>query len=172
MALGTNLEADIRTALANSASASDSADLLATAINNYLSGAEYGEGAVLWSGSVVGPTFELAASGTAAGAASQWGNGVMSYWGAAGNAVGTAGEPTQLDSVVPPILIAGSVVGPALTASLTTIFSSVSNSDTLDGKAGDIAGAIESAITPIVVTWSEFSAGPPPVTLPLTGGIA
>lgn len=169
MALGTNLEADIKTAITNSTNSSTSAQLVADAINNYLSGAVYGDGAVLWSGSVSGPSFNLPTSGTASGAASQWGTAIMEYWGTGGVATGDPGGPTELDEVVPPITITASTVGPDITTALTTIFNDVGG--TVDSKSASIAGAIETAVGAIVVNWSEFDAGVP-VTTPYVGGIA
>lgn len=166
MSLGSSLEVDIKTALANSDNATTSSNNIASAINSYLAGAEYGSGALTYSGSVAGSAFKLATEGSVSAAAAKWGSGVMSYWGA--TATGTPATPTQLDSVVSGTITAGTV-GTTLTASLTTIFSSTEG--TLDDKASEIASAIEDAVATIVVAWSEFAAGPPPVTLPLTGGI-
>jgi len=170
MALGTALEADIKTAIANSEDASTSANLIATAINNYLQPAEYGDGAVVYTSSVSGSSFELPTSGSASAAAAQWGTAIMGYYGAGGIATGSPGDPTTLDEVVPPITITASTVGPALTTSLTAVFNNVGGD--IDSKASDIASAIETAISGIVVSWSEFAPGPPPVTTPFVGGIA
>jgi|26BtaG_2_1085354.scaffolds.fasta_scaffold02386_8 hypothetical protein len=170
MPLGTTLEADIKTAITNSEDASASATLIATAINNYLQPADYGDGAVLYSSSVAGSSFELAVPGTASAAATQWATAIMEYYGAGGIATGDPGEPTTLDEVIPPITITASTVGPALTTSLTSVFNNVGGD--IDSKATDIASAIETAISGIVVNWVEFAAGPPPVNLPLVGGIS
>ena len=170
MSLGTALEADLNIALANSESSTDSSTLIASAINTYLSGAVYGDGAVTWSGSVSSDDFKLVTSGTASQAASQWATGVMKYWGASGVATGSAGTATTLDTVIAPILVTASTVGPELTSAFTTIFSAVSG--TQSGKATSLASAIEAAVGNIIVSWQEFTAGPPPVTTPFTGGVA
>ena len=170
MALGTALEADIKTALANSESASDSADLIATAINAYLLGALYANGAIVYSSAVVGATFQLATSGTASGAASQWAAGVQGYWGG-GVVPGTPGAPQFGGSAVTAQTITASTVSTTLEPLLLTIFNNVGG--TIDSKATDISEAIETAVATIITQHSEVNPAPPPPLLgPFPGTIS
>jgi len=170
MALGTALEADIKTAIAPSASASASATLIATAINNYLSGAVYAAGAIVYTSSIVGPTFELNLPGTASTAATQWADGVQSYWGS-GVVPGTPGVPQNGGSAVTTQTITASTVSSTLQPLLLTIFNNVGG--TLDSKATDISGAIETAIATIVTVHSEVNpSAPPPLLGPFAGTIS
>lgn len=170
MALGTTLKDDIEDALANTTDSSVPSEELASAINSYLSGAVYGSGALTYSGSIPSDAFKLNSSGTASGAALQWANAIMGYW--EGTATGVPATPTTLDVVVSGTIVA-TTVGPELNAAFLAIFSEVveGSKGELSYKAGKLADAITSAVGNIVVNWSEFTAGPPPVTLPLVGAI-
>jgi hypothetical protein len=165
VSLGTALEADIKDAITNSDNSTTSSNKVAAAINAYLSGAEYGDGALTYSSSVAGSAFKLSTEGTVNVASTKWSDAVMAYWGA--SATGVVGEPTQEASVVAGT-IAGSTVGPSLKASLTSIFNNVGG--TADSKSSEIAQAIEDAVATLVVAWTEIT--PPSSAVPLTGGIA
>lgn len=124
MSLGTNLVVDIYNAVKPSDDASKFASGFATAVNNYLAGAEYGEGALTWTGATTEAMFQLPppASATAATAAQAIGLGVMSYWTPAGVATGVPATPTQEEAVVSGQITA-TTVSTDVTAGLTTIFS-------------------------------------------------
>ena len=122
MSLGTELAADIYEAIKPTDEITDFPAAMATAINNYLGGAEYADGALTYSFSATPSLFTLPAVGTAASAAAIIGLGVMSYWLPAGTAPGIPGVATDLDVVVAGVIIA-TTVGPAVTAALTAIFS-------------------------------------------------
>jgi len=121
MSLGTTLVEDIYAAIKPSESATDFPSGIQTAVDNYLSSAEYGEGALTYT-SAGTPTFTLPPVGTPAGAAAIIATAVTNYWMPAGVAVGVVGTPTVEASVVAGTITATTVL-PALTASLTTIFS-------------------------------------------------
>jgi len=127
MSLGTTLEDDIKAAISPSDTSINFTEGMKTAITNYLSDAEYGEGAILWpTGEVAVTDFDLASSTSAAQAAAIIAQGVMSWWGDTGTATGVAGEPTQETSVVGGTITATGVL-PALTASLTATFNDLSS---------------------------------------------
>lgn len=170
MSLGTALEADIRIAITNSPDANISSDAIATAINNYLSGAVYASGAIVYSSLVVGPTFKLVTAGTASGAASQWALAVQGYWGG-GVVPGTPGSPQNGGASVTAQIITATTVSTTLEPALLTIFNNVGG--TLDSKAADISGAIETAVATIVTQHSEVNpAAPPPLLGPFVGTIS
>lgn len=130
MSLGSDLTFGIYTALRPSDTPATFKDNLALAITEYLSTAEYGSGAILYTSSLTGSAFAMPApaTATAATAAQAVGNGVMSYWGATGVATGTEGIPTVEATVVAGSgVITASTVGPAITSGLTTVFSDLSS---------------------------------------------
>lgn len=125
MTLGTTLVEDIYAAIKPSEAATDFPTGIQTAVDNYLSDAEYGSGALTYA-SAGTPTFTLPPVGTAESAAAIIATAVMNYWLPAGVAVGVAGTPTVEASVVAGTITA-TTVGPALTTALTTIFSDLSS---------------------------------------------
>ena len=124
MTLGITLVEDVYAAIAPSQAHTDFPTGIQAAVDNYLSEAEYGEGALTYASSGT-PTFVLPPVGTPAGAATLIATTVMNYWLPAGVAVGVAGVPTVEASVVAGTITATTIL-PELTASLTAIFADLS----------------------------------------------
>lgn len=166
MSLGTNLEADILSALNNSEDANDFASGMASAINNYLSGAVYGTGALTYNSSVAAAGFILETSGTASAAATQIANHIQSYWG--GVVAGVPATPTTLD-----VVVSGNIQAATVAAQLQPKIYSIFNDK--GGSRSEVAKSLSDEISEttkaIIVDWVEFATGPPPVTLPLVGSI-
>lgn len=120
MTLGTTLVEDVYAAIKPSESATDFPIGIQAAVDNYLSAAEYGEGALTYA-SAGTPTFTLPPIGTPVGAATIIATAVMNYWLPAGVAVGVIGVATVEASVVAGTITATTIL-PTLTASLTAIF--------------------------------------------------
>jgi len=169
MALGTSLKDDIETALTDTTSGTDFGNKFASAINSYLSGAVYADGALTYSSSVAGSLFVLPVPNTPATAATTIANGVMSYWTPAGVVAGVPASPQNGGTAVVSGTITASTVSPLLTTSLTTVFSDISGK-TVGAKAQEIADAVESAVTTIVTTHTETTPTGP--IGPFTGGIS
>lgn len=169
MALGTSLKDDIETALTDTTSATDFGNKFASAVNSYLSGAEYADGALTYSSSVAGTLFILPVPNTPATAATTIANGVMSYWTPAGSVAGVKGDPQKGGTAVIGGTITASTVAPLLTTSLTTVFSDISGK-TVAAKAQEIADAVEAAIATIVTVHTETTPTGP--IGPFTGGIS
>lgn len=122
MSLGTSLVLDVYTAIKPTETGTVFPTAFATAVNNYLGGAVYADGALTYASSVTSAMFTIPAVGTAASAAAIIGLGVMSYWTASGVVPGVAGVATT-EALVLSGTITASTVGPAVTAAITTIFS-------------------------------------------------
>lgn len=123
MSLGTDLVLDIYRAITASGVASSFPAGIQTAVGNYLSDAEYGEGALTYVSAGV-PSFSLPTEGTPAGAATTIATAITNYWMPAGVGVGIAGEPTVETTVVSGTITATTVLTD-LTSSLTAIFADV-----------------------------------------------
>ena len=174
MSLGSSLLNDIKTALSPTDNPSDFSSKLSTAVNNYLAGAIYAEGALLWVGTTTPASFIVPVGSSASDAADIIASGVQGYWGSTGIAVGTAGTATSLTSVVSGTINA-STVKPTLKPLLTNIFSDLSttlpNDDpvTIDSKSQQIADAITTSVATIITEHTETT--PPVVSGTIQGGI-
>lgn len=173
MALGTSLKADIKTSIMNSTERVDFATNLATAVNNYLSGAVYAGGSGVYASALPSTLFLLPTNGTVQPAATLISNGVQSYWGLAVSA--SNGVPTRSGVSVVACTILAPAVATTLQPALVSIFTrnTVTENDTsqtIDAKATEIADAIESAVATITTTHTELNALGV-VLGPFTGGI-
>ena len=122
MSLGTDLAFNLYQTIQPTTNLTDFPSAFSTAVSSYLSSAEYADGALTYEGVSSPAMYTLPAVGTAASAAAIIGTGVMSYWTPAGTVPGVIGIPTSEATVVAGVITA-STVGPAVTASLTAIFS-------------------------------------------------
>lgn len=167
MALGTNLESDIRAAITNSDNASDFSSKFSTAVNNYLSGAEYAEDSGTYTSTLPSNLFLLPTAGTASLAATQIANGVQAYYGT-GTVVAGIGSASQGGVSVVQCTITATLVSSTLQPSLLAIFNSVAG--TLEAKAGEIATAVTTAIATITTSHTELN-GSGSTIGPFIGGV-
>ena len=167
MALGTNLESDIRSAITNSDSASDFSSKFSTAVNNYLSGAEYAGGSGTYTSTLPSNLFLLPTAGTAYLAATQIANGVQSYYGT-GTVVAGIGTASQGGVSVVQCAITATLVSSTLQPLLLAIFNSVTG--TLEAKAGELATAVTTAIATISTSHTELN-GSGSTIGPFIGGV-
>lgn len=174
MALGSSLFDDIKLALSLSDNSSDFSTNFSSAINDYLVGAIYADGALLWVGSTTPTSFVLTEGMSSTDAAEIISTSIQGYWGVSGIAVGTPGTATQLTTVVGGTINA-SLVKSTLKPLLINIFSDLSttlpnsNPVTIDSKSQQIADAITTAILTIVTEHTETT--PPVVSGTIQGSI-